>query len=32
VGPFGEFDGEDERDGEIDLGETLVYEPVSVTA
>lgn len=32
VGPFDEFDGDDEGDGERELGEALVQEPVGVAA
>lgn len=32
VGPFDQFDGEDHGDGQVDLGETMVDEPVGVAA
>jgi hypothetical protein len=32
VGPFDEFDGQDECDGEGDLSESLFAEPVGVAA
>src|SRR2546429_1613936 len=32
VSPFGELDGEDQDDCEIDLGETVVHESIAVAA